>query len=75
VNTIDDFLALLHDEVGLAVTSGDVGLHLDQVPGWDSVHLLALLTALERRMGRSISLPDVLEASNLADIYSLAQRR
>lgn len=73
--TIDDFIALVQDEVGLAVTAQHASLHFDQVPGWDSVHLLSLLTALERKTGRSISLPEILEASNLADIYSLALRQ
>lgn len=72
MNTIDDFIALLRDDLGLPVTARDVPLRLDQVAGWDSVHLLSLLTLLERRTGRSLSLSNALEATTLEEIYGLA---
>jgi acyl carrier protein len=75
MNTIDDFLALISEEIGLPVTARDAGLDLEQIAGWDSVHLLSLVTLLERRTGRSIPFADVLEATNLRDIYSLAVAR
>jgi acyl carrier protein len=72
VNTIDDFVALLRDEIGIPVTAHDTSLRLDEVAGWDSVHLLSLLTLLERRTGHSVPFADVLEAETLKDIYALA---
>ncbi|PRY34874.1 acyl carrier protein [Umezawaea tangerina] len=72
MNTIDEFVALLHDEVGLPVSADDVETGLDQVPGWDSVHLLTLMMALERRTGRTIPMPELLEAPSLGHIYRLA---
>ncbi|MFI9387647.1 acyl carrier protein [Kutzneria sp. NPDC052558] len=69
--TVDEFAALIHDEIGLAVTADELDRSLDQVAGWDSVHLLTLLTALERATGRSISLPDVLSAPSLGTIYTV----
>jgi acyl carrier protein len=72
VNTLDDFMTLVRDELGLPVTAEDAGRDLDQVAGWDSMYLLSLLAALERRTGRSLSLPELLDASSLADIYALA---
>jgi acyl carrier protein len=72
VTTIDDFIALLRDEMGLTVTEQEVGLSLDEVAGWDSVQLLSLLTLLEWRTGRSVAIADVLEAQSLRDIYALA---
>jgi acyl carrier protein len=72
VNSIDDFTALVRDELGLPVTPQNIGLSLDQLPGWDSVHLLTLLTLLERVTGRAISLPALLDAQSLKNIYSLA---
>lgn len=72
MNTIDDFVALVCDEVGLPVTAEDIESGFDQVPGWDSVHLLTLMMALERRTGRPISMPDLLEAPSLGHIYRLA---
>ncbi|MFI5916055.1 acyl carrier protein [Dactylosporangium sp. NPDC051541] len=75
MNAIEDFLELVRDELGLPVTAENAGQRLDELPGWDSVHLLWLLTALERSTGRSVSLPDVLQAGSLADIYALTAIR
>lgn len=75
MNTLDDFVELVRDELGLAVTTETVGQTFDQLEGWDSVQLLALLTALERETGRRISLPDVLEAPSLEHVYTLAVAR
>jgi acyl carrier protein len=72
MSPIDDFLDLVRDETGLPVTEEQTGLDLDQVPGWDSVYLLSLVVALERSTGRRLSMPDVLQAASLRDIYALA---
>jgi acyl carrier protein len=72
VNTIDDFLAILRDELGLQVSTQHAGLELDQVADWDSVYLLSLLTILERRTGRSLQLAAMLEAATLAEMYAVA---
>ncbi|MFF0824831.1 acyl carrier protein [Micromonospora haikouensis] len=69
MTTIDDFLAIVSAELGLPVRHEQVGLPLDSVPGWDSIHLLSLLTILERETGRQIALPAVLQATNLDEIY------
>jgi acyl carrier protein len=67
----EEFIALLRDDLGIPVSQDDLGLDLDVVPGWDSVHLLWLLTLVERRTGRSFSLPDALEASSLSTLYAV----
>jgi acyl carrier protein len=72
VNSIDDLVTLVRDELGLPVTTQDAAINLDRLPGWDSMHLLWLLTALERTTGRSVSLPDVLAATSLEEIYAVA---
>lgn len=72
VNTIEDFLALLRDELGLPITANELGQNLDQVAGWDSVHLLSLLGVLEQQTGHSLPLADALEAPSLEAIFSLA---
>lgn len=72
LDNLDDFVALVRDELGLPVTVENAGDSFDQLAGWDSVHLLWLLTALERHTGRRISLPDVLEATSLEAVYTLA---
>ncbi|CAL9284903.1 acyl carrier protein [Streptomyces olindensis] len=72
MNTIDDLVVLIRDELGLAVSVQDAERPLDEIAGWDSVHLLWLTAALERRTGRSVSLPDLLEAGTLGGIYQAA---
>lgn len=72
MNSIDDFLGLIRDGLGLPVTADDAGRGLDEIPGWDSVHLLWLLTAIERETGRLVSLPELLEASNIKELYLVA---
>lgn len=71
MNSIADFVQILRNELGLAVTEADAVLGFDQLAGWDSVHLLSLLSIVERQTGRALPLPDVLEAGNLAEIYAL----
>lgn len=71
MNSIGDFVALVRNELGLAVTVDDVGRELNELPGWDSMHLLWLISVLEQKAGRSINVIDVLEAPNLEYIYGL----
>lgn len=72
IDGIDDFVALLRDEIGLSVTAQDITLGLDDLPGWDSVHLLHLATILADRTGRTFSLADLLSVTSLAGVYALA---
>ncbi len=72
MTTFEDFVLLVRDELGLPVDVAGADVRLDEVPGWDSVHLLSLLTALERELGRPVSLPDMLTATSLRDIYRVA---
>jgi acyl carrier protein len=70
MTTLDDFLAFVGDRLGLTVTAEDAARDLNQLPGWDSMHLLWLLTALEGETGRRLSVPDVLGATSLEQIYA-----
>ncbi|MGW0337525.1 acyl carrier protein [Streptomyces sp. NPDC003011] len=72
MHTIDDLVVLIRDELGLPVSVQDAERPLDEIAGWDSVHLLWLTAALERRTGRSVSIPDLLEAETLGGIYRVA---
>lgn len=72
MNTIDDFMLLVEEELGLPVTAEEAGRHFDELAGWDSLHMLALLAAVERRTGRRVPLPEMLEATTLRDVYALA---
>ena len=72
---IEDFVALLRDELGLDVTADDIGKGLDELPDWDSAHLLWLLTALEAGTGTALSLPELIAAGSLKEIYELVVGR
>jgi acyl carrier protein len=74
VIAFEDFLVLVQHELGLPMTEQDASASLDQVQGWDSVHLLSLLTALEDHTGKRIHLPDMLQAGTLVEIYNVAVR-
>ncbi|MFF5248703.1 acyl carrier protein [Streptosporangium sp. NPDC000095] len=69
-----EFVDLLQDELGLDVGAENLGRAFDDLPGWDSVRLLAMLVLLEKHLGKPLSLPDFLEASNLESIYEAVNR-
>jgi len=71
MNGIDDLITLIRDELGIAVTAGDAGRSLDEIPGWDSVHLLWLVTVVEQRTGRPASFPDLLQARDIEGLYAV----
>ena len=75
MNSIDEFVALVNDELGLTVTVEDEVRALNEIPGWDSMHLLWLVALLEQRTGRALSVIDILDAPNLKSIYELAASR
>jgi acyl carrier protein len=75
VNTLDDFIDLVGEQIGLPVTAADADRPLDEISGWDSLHLITLVSLMERRTGRAVSLPAVLAAGNLTEIYELTAAR
>lgn len=72
VATVEDFLDLITERLGLPVTAEDAERDLDQLAGWDSLHLLWLVTVLEQRTGRPVRMADLLEARTLGEIYAAA---
>ncbi|GGV35604.1 MULTISPECIES: phosphopantetheine-binding protein [Streptomycetaceae] len=70
-----DLITVAADELGLDIAPQDATVDFDELPGWDSLHLLTLLTALERTTGRRLSLPDLLEARTIAEIFEIASAR
>ena len=72
--SLDDMLTLLNDQLGLSVRADRVDEPLDTIPGWDSLHLLWLITTLEARTGRRIAMAEFLEAGSLAEIHDVATR-
>ncbi|MBB1256108.1 phosphopantetheine-binding protein [Streptomyces alkaliterrae] len=70
----DRFLTLLRDETGLAVDADDLDTDFDELPGWDSVMLLKLLTAVEQATGGPAPMLEVLEARNLRAVHTAIVR-
>jgi len=72
--TRDEFAELVLDQTGIELGERDLHRALDQLDGWDSVQLLGLLVALEKRVGRQLSLPDFLDAGDLGSLYEMVIR-
>jgi acyl carrier protein len=72
MTTLDTFVELVRDELGLPVTQHNIDSALENIPGWDSIHMLTLLMILERETKRRLSLPEMLDADSLRRIYELA---
>ncbi|ROQ67119.1 acyl carrier protein [Streptomyces sp. 840.1] len=70
--SIDDFISTVRDELGLPLTDEQIGADFDELPDWDSLYLLKLVTAVEQALGSSIPVGRVLEARSLKEIYELA---
>ncbi|MER6098117.1 acyl carrier protein [Streptomyces sp. NPDC001728] len=71
MKNLDDFLTLVESEIGLSLTPATVGAGFDELPGWDSLHLLTLLTAIERETGQRVPMTQVLESTSLHDVFAL----
>lgn len=67
---IDRFTVLLRDETGLEVTAAELDTPFDDLPGWDSVMLLKVLSAAERVTGRRAPMLAVLEATDLRGVHT-----
>ncbi|GGL05876.1 acyl carrier protein [Streptomyces flaveus] len=70
--SLADFVGTVRDELGLPLADDQVGVDFDELPEWDSLHLLKLVTALEQATGRPVPVGRVLEARSLKEIYELA---
>ncbi|MGW2640787.1 acyl carrier protein [Streptomyces sp. NPDC001348] len=71
VDTLDGFLALLKDELGLEATPDEAGRSLADLPRWDSLYLLRVVALVEDETGRRLSLAPVLQARTLAEIHAV----
>jgi acyl carrier protein len=67
----DEFVRLVRDESGMTLEVQDLGTDLDELAGWDSVHLLKLLSALENASGAGLPVVSVLESRTLGEIHAL----
>ncbi|MFJ8791281.1 acyl carrier protein [Streptomyces sp. NPDC102462] len=70
--TLDDYVRLVNDEIGMPLTAEQVAADFDELPDWDSLYLLKLVTALEAATGRKVPVGSILEARSLKEIHDLA---
>ncbi|MEU6672648.1 acyl carrier protein [Streptomyces sp. NPDC046925] len=70
--TVDAFTRLVRDEIGIPLEPEHVTADFDELPDWDSLYLLKLVTALERATGHGVPVGRILEARSLKEIYDLA---
>ncbi|MEU7635848.1 MULTISPECIES: phosphopantetheine-binding protein [unclassified Streptomyces] len=74
MRTVLDLIELANDELGLHLRPEDAGTAFDDLPEWDSVHLLRLVTALEDALGGPVPVAEVLGAASLTALFDLAVR-
>ncbi len=70
--TTEEFVQLVNDDIGIPVDASELEADFDALPGWDSLHLLKLVTALEKSTGRKVPVGRLLEARSLGQIHRLA---
>ncbi|MGP4008116.1 phosphopantetheine-binding protein [Streptomyces sp. 4N124] len=72
-----EFARLVRDETGLplgttpAEETALLDADFDELPEWDSMYLLKLVTALEHTLGRPVPVGRLLEARSLRQIHEL----
>ncbi|MBV6701507.1 acyl carrier protein [Kitasatospora aureofaciens] len=74
-DSLEAFLRMVGEELDLTVGDGDADRDLADLPGWDSMNLLRLVTLLEADSGRRLPVRAVLEARSLAEIHSVLERQ
>ncbi|SEK58815.1 acyl carrier protein [Streptacidiphilus jiangxiensis] len=72
LTTPEDYLALLREATGLDLDEASVHRDFDALAGWDSLHLLKLVSSLERATGRRVPVGQVLQARTLDEIRAIA---
>jgi len=70
--TETDFVELVEAETGLPLDTADLATGFDDLPGWDSVHLLKVLSALEAEHGITLQIAQLLDAKSLGDLHAAA---
>lgn len=72
MHSVDDLIVLANDELGLALDPRDAATPLAAVPGWDSMHLLRLVSLLEEATGHPLPVADLFAAGTLEEIWATA---
>ncbi|GAA2077489.1 hypothetical protein GCM10009801_33630 [Streptomyces albiaxialis] len=70
--TLEAFARVVNDELGVDFGPDELTADFDDLPQWDSLFLLKVVTAVESELNRSVPVGKVLEARTLKEIYDLA---
>jgi acyl carrier protein len=70
VITETDFIRIVRDELALPLAGEDLDSDFDEVVSWTSLHMLRLVTAVERETGRRVPVGRLLEDRSLRAIYA-----
>ncbi|WP_034090046.1 acyl carrier protein [Streptacidiphilus albus] len=65
------FIQLVRDELALPLADTDLEADFDRVVSWDSLHVLRLVTAVEKETGKRVPVGKVLAERSLRGIYNL----
>jgi acyl carrier protein len=71
VITEASFIQLVRDELALPLADTDLEADFDRVVSWDSLHVLRLVTAVEKETGKRVPVGKVLAERSLRGIYNL----
>jgi acyl carrier protein len=67
--TENHFIGIIRDELALPLAGGDLDSDLDQVVSWDSMHVLRLVSVIERQTGTRVPIGKLLAERSLRGIY------
>lgn len=67
--TKEDFIHLVRDELDLPLGADDLSADFDHVVSWDSMHMIRLVSAVERETGNRVPVGKLLADRSLAAIY------
>ncbi|MGW3623258.1 phosphopantetheine-binding protein [Streptomyces sp. NPDC000880] len=72
MHTVVDLISLANEHLGTDLEPADAGRELAELPCWDSVHLLRLVTLIEQELGRPVPVAEMLQARSLSEIWTAA---
>lgn len=71
-NTVKEFIAqVLKVEVGKVADDLSVG----DIPEWDSLHHMMIITGLQKKFGVEFQREDLIDIENVADLVALVEEK
>ncbi|BGE53225.1 acyl carrier protein [Klebsiella pneumoniae] len=69
---IEDFCNLVSNETGLDIDIGVISASFDSIEGWSSIMILMIANGFQRETGKKPSLPKLLKAGSLQELWVAA---